>query len=96
MTTTRTGWMPTDRPERYTKQLAGHWAPKTRQTESEGTTVLTFEGGSVVALRPEDGGLRVEVAVPEGEDLDRFADVVAEHLQRFGQREELQVTWSAQ
>ncbi len=26
-------------------------------------------------------------------DIDRFARVVAEHLQRFGQRDELHVTW---
>jgi hypothetical protein len=94
MSTSSTGWMPTDRPERYAKQLAGHWARKTEQAEAGGATVLTFEGGSVVSLRPAEGGLHVEVTVPEGEDVDGFAQVVAEHLQRFGQRDELQVTWS--
>lgn len=96
MSTSRTGWMPTERPERYAKQLAGHWARKTDQTEGDGATVLTFEAGSVVALRPAEGGLHVEVTVPEGDDVDTFARVVAEHLQRFGQRDELEVTWSTE
>jgi hypothetical protein len=96
MSARRTGWMSTERPERYAKQLAGHWASKTEQTDAEGATVLTFEAGSVVSLRPAEGGLHVEVTVPEGEDVDTFARVVAEHLQRFGQRDELQVTWTAE
>ena len=56
------GTMATDRPERYAKQLAGHWSAKATVTE--------------------DG------------DLDRWAQVVADHLQRFGQRDELEVVWS--
>jgi hypothetical protein len=96
MSASRTGWMPTERPERYAKQLAGHWARKTEQTEVQGVTVLTFEAGSVVSLRPDEGGLHVEVTVPVGEDVDAFARVVAEHLQRFGQRDELEVTWSTE
>jgi hypothetical protein len=38
--------------------------------------------------------LQVEAAVPDDGDADRFARVVAEHLQRFGTREELDVVWA--
>jgi hypothetical protein len=62
---TRHGTMPTDRPERYAKQLAGHWARKGSTGEEEGATVI------------------------------RFARVVAEHLQRFGHRDELVVAWES-
>jgi len=31
--------------------------------------------------------------VPDGGDADRFAQVVKDHLERFGQREELDVVW---
>src|SRR3954453_17583126 len=92
---TKRGTMPTERPERYAKQLAGHWARRGEVVEDEATTTLTFETGQVVVLRPVDGRLDLEVSVPdEGElTVDRWAEVVAEHLQRFGQRDELQVTW---
>jgi hypothetical protein len=92
---TKRGTMPTDRPERYAKQLASHWARRGEQVEDGTATTLTFETGQVVVLRPADGRLDLEVSVPdEGElTVDRWAQVVAEHLQRFGQRDELHVTW---
>lgn len=90
---TKHGLMPTDRPERYAKQLASHWAAKTTQATDGAATTLTFDNGSVAILRPAASGLEIEVAVPDGGDVDRFGQVVAEHLQRFGQRDELAVEW---
>src|SRR4051812_7466196 len=92
---TRRGTMPTDRPERYARQLASHWAKRGRQVEDDGTTTLHFDAGQVGALTPQDGRLDVAVSVPADGDLDvdRFAEVVAQHLERFGQRDELHVTW---
>lgn len=92
---TRHGTMPTDRPERYARQLAGHWARKGSVGEEDGATVIRFDTGQVVVLRPVGSALRIEAAVPEGgeADPDRFARVVAEHLQRFGRRDELEVVW---
>jgi len=92
---TKHGTMPTERPERYAKQLAGHWTARGELVEDGGATTLRFDSGQVVVMRPEEGRLDLEVSVPdEGElDVDRFAQVVAEHLQRFGQRDELHVTW---
>lgn len=91
----RHGTMPTDRPERYAKQLAGHWARKGSSGEEDGVTVIRFDSGQVVELRPEPGALRITASVPDDGDPDRFAQVVAEHLQRFGHREELAVDWQA-
>jgi hypothetical protein len=92
---TKRGTMPTDRPERYAKQLASHWAKRGEVVEDDSSTTLTFETGQVVVMRPTDGRLDLEVSVPEDGDLtvDRWAQVVADHLQRFGQRDELDVTW---
>ena len=92
---TKRGTMPTDRPERYAKQLASHWAQRGEQVEDGTSTTLTFDTGQVVVLSPAADRLDLEVSVPEdGElDVDRWAQVVAEHLQRVGQRDELQVTW---
>lgn len=91
---TRHGTMATERPERYAKQLAGHWARKGSAGEEDGATVIRFDTGQVVVLRAEPGVLRVEASVPEDGDPDRFAQVVKEHLERFGTRDELEVVWS--
>jgi hypothetical protein len=103
---TKHGSMPTDRPERYAKQLAGHWAARGTVTEEDGATVLRWETGQVITLHPVDGALDIQVSLtddavspPRGDrpsgpaDLDSFADVVAAHLERFGQRDELHVVW---
>ena len=90
---TRHGAMATDRPERYAKQLAGHWARKGSAGEEGDATVIRFDTGQVVELRPEPGVLRISASVPDDGDPDRFAQVVADHLQRFGHREELTVSW---
>ena len=92
---TITGEMATDRPERYAKQLASHWAKRGPVTEEDGATVLRWEDGQVISMLPQDGTLAVEVSVPEGADLERFAQVVKVHLERFGQRDELTVIWES-
>ena len=89
----RHGAMATARAARYAKQLAGHWARKGSVEEEDGATVIRFETGQVVRLAPGETALRIAASVPEGGDADRFATVVAEHLQRFGQRDELDVVW---
>ena len=68
---TRHGTMATDRPERYAKQLAGHWARKGSSGEEDGATVIRFETGQVVRMRPDAGLLRVEASVPDGADALR-------------------------
>ena len=88
------GTMATDRPERYAKQLASHWSEKATVTEDSGTMTLVMGNGNTVILRPADGTLEIEAAVTSDGDLDRWAQVVADHLQRFGQRDELIVAWA--
>ena len=89
----RRGSMTTDRPERYAKQLAGHWARKGSAGEEDGATVIRFETGQVVVLRAEPGVLRIEASVPKGGDTDWFAQVIKDHLEWFGRRDELDVVW---
>ena len=91
---TRHGSMATSRPERYAKQLAGHWAAKAEVSVDEGVTTIAFDGGNTAVLRPDGDRLQVDATVPDGGDVDRFAQVVADHLVRFGQRDELAVEWS--
>ena len=90
---TRHGTMATDRPARYAKQLAGHWARKGSAGEEGDATVIRFDTGQLVVLRPRPDVLLVEASVPGDGDPDRFAEVVKAHLERFGQRDELEVVW---
>jgi uncharacterized protein len=91
--TTVHGTMATERPERYAKQLVGHWSKRGPVSEEDGAVVQRWETGQVLVLRPVAGALEVEITVPEGDDAARFAQVVKDHLERFGQRDELNVEW---
>jgi hypothetical protein len=91
--TTVNGTMKTDRPERYAKQLVSHWAERGPVTTEAGATVQRWDTGQVISLRPVDDVLEVEITVDDGDDAARFAQVVKEHLERFGQRDELNVVW---
>ncbi|OHU21666.1 hypothetical protein BKG76_13820 [Mycobacteroides franklinii] len=86
--TTVYGVIVTDRPERYAKQLAQHWAAKSTVTELEGGAVqIEMSPDAVTVLRPQPGELQVEASSAE------FGDVVKRHLERFGTRDELALTW---
>jgi hypothetical protein len=91
--TTVNGTMETERPERYAKQLVSHWAERGPVTTEDGATVQRWDTGQVIVLRPVEGVLEVEITVADGDDSARFAQVVKEHLERFGQRDELSVVW---
>ena len=90
---TVTGFMTTDRPARYAKQLTSHWAKQGPVSEEDGAIVQRWDSGQVITMTPQDTGLVVEVGVPD-EDPTRFADVVKRHLERFGQRDELELVWN--
>ncbi|MFI2280938.1 DUF2218 domain-containing protein [Nocardia beijingensis] len=83
----------TDRPERYGKQLVSHlgrrnggeWSP-----ESSAGWIDLDIGRATVTARPGELHLRIDAAA---EDLPRLEDVLARHLVRFGERDQLDVTW---
>jgi hypothetical protein len=91
--TTVHGTMATERPERYAKQLTSHWSERGPVTEEDGAVVQRWETGQVLVLRPVDGALDIEISVADGDDAARFAQIVKEHLERFGTRDELDVVW---
>lgn len=92
---TATALVTTDRPERYAKQLASHLGRKLQVTElSGGGTRLDFPdriGHGVLA--PGSAGLQLTAVASEAEALARIKDVVGRHLEQFGERDGLVVTW---
>lgn len=93
----------TDRPARYAKQLASHFGHKITVEEVEGGHRLTFNrdgnfgGYGDVLVQEVDGIDRLVLltyaATPEGRE--RLEGVLGRHLERFGEKDGLAVTFVA-
>ena len=85
----------TDAPERYAKQLLAHLGRKdtveTIRGESDGGQLVFSYGTGTV--RPEEGQLVLEAEAADEDSLAHVEDVLARHLERFGAKRELVVTW---
>jgi uncharacterized protein len=84
----------TDRPERYGNQLVKHFSNKIDANWDGGSGVLQFGFGDA-AVHAEEGVLRMRVNAGDRASLERMEQVVASHLVRFGQRDELKVEWKS-
>jgi len=84
----------TDTAERYAKQLAFHLARKAQVCEGlEGRRVV-LDGGTCLLVTSENAlELQAEAASPKS--LEQVQHVVGSHLERFGQRNEMVVVWTA-
>ncbi|WP_328766519.1 DUF2218 domain-containing protein [Streptomyces sp. NBC_00286] len=89
------GRVTTDAAPRYAKQFASHFGRKIPVEETpDGGHRLAFQETEVV-LQPADDHLLIRVTSPDGTTLTAIQDVVSSHLERFGRRNELTVTWEA-
>jgi hypothetical protein len=88
-----TASVPTATPERYAKQLASHLGRRCEvREEADGIRIVLADTGD--CLLSSGNGVLVLAATAIGpEELDRVTHVVGSHLERFGQRNELQVDW---
>jgi len=86
----------TDASERYGKQLLSHLAHKVRmeplpdQPAPAGRLVFAYGVGTVL---PMPGQLVLRATAADPESLARVQDVLQRHLEKFGARRELAVTW---
>jgi hypothetical protein len=85
--------VPTDAPARYAKQLVAHLGRRVEWT-TEGPVSTAPIGGGTGVVEVGDGVLTLRAQAPDTEALERVQDVLGRHLERFGQRNELVVTWS--
>ena len=93
MTVTSTGRVATDRGERYRKQLASHFGNKIVVTEDPAGTVLSWGFGGTTTLTVEPDALVIVAAAGDTQTLDQVKDVTGRHLERFGEKDGLAVTW---
>ena len=83
----------TEKPSPYLLQLAKHFRQKLDVRFDERHAVIPFAAGVVVARASEDA-LTLTAHAHSQPDLRRLQDIAGRHLERFGARDGLQVSWS--
>ena len=92
---TSTAVVPTDAAARYAKQLLAHLGRKAGVEPVAGDPdagVLHLSAGTGV-VRPRADHLLLEASAADADSLAAVEDVLGRHLERFGARRELTVTW---
>ena len=92
MAVTSVARVATDRPERYGKQLASHFGNRIEVVAGPDETVLNW-GFGTTTLTVEEGALVMRATADDAETLQRVQEVTGRHLERFGQKDGLVVTW---
>ncbi len=82
----------TDVPARYAKQLVSHLGRKVAFVQ-DGDTWTAHVAGSVARITVGDGVLVLQAEAADPEGLARLEGALGNHLERFGQRNELAVSW---
>ena len=83
---TLTAKVPTTNGSRYLQQLCKHWSHKFEATFDAQQGSIALPMGSI-RMAAEPDALVVTIEPQEGADVERFKQVVAEHLDRFAFRE---------
>jgi hypothetical protein len=82
----------TDKPVAYMRQLCKHFGHKTDTSFGEDSGYIQFDFGRC-ELHAANETLRLVVSAPDGEQHERMERVVGSHLERFGRRDGLTVSW---
>jgi len=84
----------TDAPARYAKQLVSHLGRRVEWRTDGPVSTATIAGGTGI-VEVGDGVVVLRARATDPESLERVQDVLGRHLERFGQRNELVVSWAA-
>ena len=82
----------TDKPVAYMRQLCKHFGHKVDASFGDDSGYIQFEFGRC-ELHTSDHTLNLEVTAGDAESHERMERVIGSHLERFGRRDELSVTW---
>ncbi|TDU02497.1 hypothetical protein EDD99_0892 [Streptomyces sp. 846.5] len=88
--------VPTERSERYGKQLCDHAAWKASRAEwTPPDGVIEFPGSTgVCRVSAESDCLRLSIEAATPADLARLQQIIGGNIERFAAREGLTVTWA--
>lgn len=84
----------TARPDRYRRQLVAHLGRRLKVWEDDVGHWFGFEAGHC-CVTSRDDALVLTASANGAEGLARVQDVVGGHLERFGSKDSLTVTWLA-
>ena len=84
--------VPTATPDRYAKQLLSHLGRRASWITDGGTSTAELAGGTGRVV-VGDGVLILLAEADDAESLAAVQYVLGSHLERFGQRNELAVSW---
>ena len=90
---TATASVQTDKSLRYLKALCNHFNRKVEANYSGNLGKVTFPFGQCVMEATEDA-LLIDVSAANDEWFERTKFVVADHLIRFGEKDDLTVEWA--
>ena len=94
MTLTATSRVATGRGRSATASSSlSHFGTKVEVVEEPSGTVLKWGFGGTTTLTVEAGALVMRADAEDAETLDRVKDVTGRHLERFGEKDGLVVTW---
>ena len=79
-------------PERYAKQLGAHLGHKLQVTQDGPRTLIQFERGRC-EMTSGEGALLLAATAQDEPSLAVVEDVVGRHLEKFGARGDLVVSW---
>ena len=82
----------TEKPVPYMRQLCKHFGHKVDAAFDDDSGYIQFEFGRC-ELRAADATLHLSVSANSEENRERMRNVIGSHLERFGRRDELSVTW---
>ncbi|MGH2859060.1 MAG: DUF2218 domain-containing protein [Solirubrobacteraceae bacterium] len=92
MTPTAQADVATDKPVPYMRQLCKHFGHKVDAGFDDDTGYIQFEYARC-DLRAGERVLQLTVSADDPADITRMAGVIGSHLERFGRRDELSVSW---
>jgi uncharacterized protein len=79
-------------PERYAKQLVSHLGRRVEWVTDGAMSTATW-GTATGQVVVGDGVLTLLASGPDAEAVAHVENVLSRHLERFGQRNDLTVTW---
>lgn len=90
---TSTANVATDAGARYAKQLASHLGRRVEVEELPGGGYRFAFGAGEGIAQPQADRLVLRASAADADGLATIEDVLGRHLERFGQRNGLTVTW---
>jgi hypothetical protein len=84
----------TDKPVPYMRQLCKHFGHRLEADLGDDSGYIQFGAGRCDLDAGHDHTLRLTVTGDSEDEANRLCQVVGSHLERFGRRDGLTVTWT--